>query len=432
MARHGRRPALALRLRGLRTPDVDGPSCLELPHLPECHPRRTHSQVGDTWVTVAQHACQQKKSGTERCSSRIAPFTPSATPGEYRSVGVACSVQYGYNERGRMSSRARQGRRSGRAATFAIRTALESDYDAIHQLFELAERRNHRLLPHVYKDPTRPVRTLEYLQKAISTDGSTLLVAEAAGQLVGMVRAAAFSGPSLPPTGVGQVGYLYVIEPLRRLGIGTSLLNRAHRWILEREVTRVDAEALRADDAAYNFFVGHGYHEITQVRSHVVGDSPPRVSPSIRDAVASDYAAVSDLLFDTLLYHSEIAPDEYGPPEPPGISRDAYDAILDDENQSCVVADVDGVVGVARTRKTASAAYVGGLVAMTSHVHVPEEHRGKGVGRALMEAIERWAADHDVPRVQLRVSQANKDAIAFYDRIDYELMSAMMTTRLEA
>lgn len=331
-----------------------------------------------------------------------------------------------------MSSRAPRSRGSSGAAKFTIRTARESDYDAIHRLFELAERRNHRLLPHIYKDPERPVRTLEYLQKAISTDGSTLLVAEAAGQLVGMVRAAAFSGPSLPPTGVGQVGYLFVIEPLHRLGVGTSLLTRAHRWILDAEVTRVDAEVLRADDGAFSFFVGHGYREITQVRSHVVRDDPPKVSPSIRDAVVGDYAAVSELLFDTLVYHAEIAPGEYSLPEPPGISRDAYDAILDDEAQGCFVADVDGVVGVARTRIMASAAYVGGRVAMTSHVHVPKEHRGRGVGRALMAAIERWAADRDAPRVQLRVSQANTDAIAFYDRIGYELMSAMMTTRLEA
>ncbi len=330
-----------------------------------------------------------------------------------------------------MRNQAARKQRSGGAATFAIRTALESDYDDIHQLFELAERRNHRLLPHIYKYPKRPVRTLEYLQKAISAEGSTLLVAEAAGQLVGMIRAAAFSGPSLPPTGVGQVGYLFVIEPLRRLGIGASLLNRAHRWILGREVTRVDAEALRADDGAFAFFVRHGYREITQVRSHVVRENPPDVSASIRDATASDYAVISELMFDTLVYHAEVAPGEYSQPEPPGITQDAYDAILDDENQGCFVADVDGVVGMARTRMTASAAYVGGLVAMTSHVHVPEQHRGKGVGKGLMTAIERWASDHKAPRVQLRVSHANQDAIAFYDRIDYGLMSAMMTTRIE-
>jgi GNAT superfamily N-acetyltransferase len=273
------------------------------------------------------------------------------------------------------------------------------------------------------------VRTLEYLQKAISTDGSTLLVAEAAGQLVGMVRAAAFSGPALPATGVGQVGYLFVIEPLRRLGIGTSLLNRAHRWILGREVTRVDAEVLRADDGGFTFFKGHGYREITQVRSHVVADNPPAASASIRDALPSDYNAVSDLLFDTRVYHAVVAPDEYPTPDPPGIARDAYDAILDDENQGCVVADIEGVgvVGVARTKLMASAAYVGGRVAMVSHVHVPEKHRGRGVGRGLMVALERWAADHESPRLQLRVSQTNKDAIGFY-----ELMPAMMTVRLDA
>jgi len=58
-------------------------------------------------------------------------------------------------------------------------------------------------------------------------------------------------------------------------------------------------------------------------------------------------------------------------------------------------------------------AEVGGLV-------VDQEVRGQGVGRTLLAAIERWAADRGLREVALRSNVIRSDAHAFYRGLGYE------------
>jgi ribosomal protein S18 acetylase RimI-like enzyme len=57
-------------------------------------------------------------------------------------------------------------------------------------------------------------------------------------------------------------------------------------------------------------------------------------------------------------------------------------------------------------------AYVDNLV-------VAQESEGKGVGRALLDHVERWARDHGYREVVLDVFASNQRAIAFYERQGY-------------
>lgn len=50
---------------------------------------------------------------------------------------------------------------------------------------------------------------------------------------------------------------------------------------------------------------------------------------------------------------------------------------------------------------------------------VNEAHRGAGVGRCLMEAVERWAADRDLEQVSLRSNVVRPESHAFYEKIGY-------------
>jgi ribosomal protein S18 acetylase RimI-like enzyme len=59
------------------------------------------------------------------------------------------------------------------------------------------------------------------------------------------------------------------------------------------------------------------------------------------------------------------------------------------------------------------------LRAYVDNLAVTQESEGKGVGRALLDHVERWARDHGSREVVLDVFAGNERAIAFYERQRY-------------
>jgi GNAT superfamily N-acetyltransferase len=59
-------------------------------------------------------------------------------------------------------------------------------------------------------------------------------------------------------------------------------------------------------------------------------------------------------------------------------------------------------------------------MAMLSALVVGERHRGRGIGRGLVTAAERWAIERGAPRMTLVSGLARRDAHAFYERLGYE------------
>lgn len=49
------------------------------------------------------------------------------------------------------------------------------------------------------------------------------------------------------------------------------------------------------------------------------------------------------------------------------------------------------------------------------------EYRGRSIGRALLDALDRWAIEHDVSRLELTVMSHNGAARALYERCGYVL-----------
>jgi ribosomal protein S18 acetylase RimI-like enzyme len=56
------------------------------------------------------------------------------------------------------------------------------------------------------------------------------------------------------------------------------------------------------------------------------------------------------------------------------------------------------------------------------YVAVAPASRGRGIGRALVEAAESWLRQQDVVKVQLMVRETNDSVAAFYRRIGYDPM----------
>jgi ribosomal protein S18 acetylase RimI-like enzyme len=46
--------------------------------------------------------------------------------------------------------------------------------------------------------------------------------------------------------------------------------------------------------------------------------------------------------------------------------------------------------------------------------------RQRGLGRAMMDACERWLADRGVPKLNLMVRAGNEPALGFYEALGYE------------
>ena len=61
------------------------------------------------------------------------------------------------------------------------------------------------------------------------------------------------------------------------------------------------------------------------------------------------------------------------------------------------------------------------------------EHRGEGIGRALMQAAETWLDSHGLPKIQFMVRSTNSDVLAFYEQLGYERQDvAVLGRRLDA
>jgi GNAT superfamily N-acetyltransferase len=129
--------------------------------------------------------------------------------------------------------------------------------------------------------------------------------------------------------------------------------------------------------------------------------------PLIRDACAEDAAAIADLL-GQLGYPAETDAVR------PRLQR------LAEAGDRLVVAEVDGeVVGLASLHVSPSLEYdepAGKLAALV----VAERHRGTGVGRALVEAMEAEARTRGCGAFFLTTAERRADAHAFYERLGLE------------
>ncbi|MCW2800737.1 MAG: family N-acetyltransferase [Aeromicrobium sp.] len=63
-------------------------------------------------------------------------------------------------------------------------------------------------------------------------------------------------------------------------------------------------------------------------------------------------------------------------------------------------------------------------------IEVAAEHRGKGYGRGLLEAGERWCVEHGVTALKLHVFGFNTTAIKLYETSGFEITNLNMTKRL--
>ena len=103
--------------------------------------------------------------------------------------------------------------------------------------------------------------------------------------------------------------------------------------------------------------------------------------------------------------------------------------LLQDDRARVLVARVNGrVVGMCTGQVVISTAE-GGPALLVEDVVVAPDHRGRGIGRALLVALADWASSRGVRRLQLLAAGNNGPALAFYDRLGWRA-TALVCRRL--
>jgi ribosomal protein S18 acetylase RimI-like enzyme len=149
----------------------------------------------------------------------------------------------------------------------------------------------------------------------------------------------------------------------------------------------------------------------------------------IREAVDSDARAVAALYRESAEAHVALSGRFYVVPgEAEALDRARLQ--LADPNRTVLVAIADHmVVGAADLTPLpppAAGSMVAAVRAIDVGVVVSASHRGRGIGRALMEAAELRAAGDGVELLTLSARVDNEAAIGLYRSLGYEVSGVLM------
>ena len=137
-----------------------------------------------------------------------------------------------------------------------------------------------------------------------------------------------------------------------------------------------------------------------------------RRSSVVRRAAAADLDAVLGLL-------AQLHPERPGMPAVDE-ARAVWTEMLAQPERTIVVAEVDGgVCGVADLLVVPNLTHDAHPWSIVENVVVDEPQRGRGIGRALMDAVVRAAREAGAYKVQL-LSADGREAHAFYETLGFE------------
>jgi GNAT superfamily N-acetyltransferase len=142
-----------------------------------------------------------------------------------------------------------------------------ADYEAIAALFLEGDWYHHRGQPDVFAEPVPPVRSRELIESRLADERSTILLAEHAGEVVGLAHIQEQRAPELAvfvPRRFLNVDAVVVTERLRGSGAGHALMEAAHTWGRARGLTDVQLNVWEFNQDAIRFYERMGYTTSTR------------------------------------------------------------------------------------------------------------------------------------------------------------------------
>jgi GNAT superfamily N-acetyltransferase len=157
-----------------------------------------------------------------------------------------------------------------------IRPATPDDYEAICEVLDGVDALHRDALPHIFRKPDGPVREREdILEQVAGGDDMGLFVAEASGQVVGVLQVLICESPPerlLVPRYYASIDDLVVRKSWRRRGVGRALMARAEEWAREKGLGVIELGVWEFNADARCFYEQLGYTTLSRTMSKPLGD----------------------------------------------------------------------------------------------------------------------------------------------------------------
>jgi ribosomal protein S18 acetylase RimI-like enzyme len=145
---------------------------------------------------------------------------------------------------------------------------------------------------------------------------------------------------------------------------------------------------------------------------------------AIRSVTLDDLDDLVEIYLAGARHHAAIDPDGFRVPDPADVAvrlRRRVEAIGDDH--AYVMALVDAMPAGSATMDIDDPPHPGNMARAVPSaelgIAVLEGFRGQGVGRRLIDHLERWAAARGIQRSTLTVTESNAGAIRLYHELGY-------------
>lgn len=152
---------------------------------------------------------------------------------------------------------------------------------------------------------------------------------------------------------------------------------------------------------------------------------------NVRKAKKDDLESICRLSNEINAEHHLHMPQEFQKPDRGNRDEPAWAGFMDKDSAAVFVAEDKGVlVGAVSVSVTTSAPQPFLKHRSRGHIAtivVTKNHRGKGVGRALMSAAETFAKEQGAADIKLNVMEFNSDAFEFYQELGYGIFSTQLS-----
>lgn len=134
----------------------------------------------------------------------------------------------------------------------------------------------------------------------------------------------------------------------------------------------------------------------------------------VRPAEKSDIQALTDLLFQ--LFSIEEDFEFNGEKHTKGLEL----LINETERARVLVAEIDKkVIGMLHAQTNISTVE-GGLAITLEDMVIDKNFRGLGIGKQLMQEMQKWAENKGITRMQLLADKSNSPALAYYEKLGWK------------